>query len=197
MAQNNATKQTPAAIGADINAEALLSSVAEGDKEAFAALFNYFAPRIKSFLLKGGLSEEEAEDMAQETMLTIWKKAPGFNPERAGASTWIFTIARNKKIDFFRKQKGGRMMEASEIPLESEEAGPGQKAIHAQESEKIAEAFENLPSEQKDLVEKSFFEGKSHADIAEETGIPLGTVKSRIRLALEKLRGASELEGLR
>jgi RNA polymerase sigma-70 factor (ECF subfamily) len=175
----------------------LLGAVGRKDKEAFSALFAHFAPRIKSFLIKGGLKPEEADEVAQETMLSVWHKAESFDPARANASTWIFTIARNKKIDALRK--GGRVPVADfdTTLLEDESQGPRENMIQAEESAAVAKAFEALPAEQRDLLQRSFFEGKSHAQIAAETGIPLGTIKSRIRLALERLRGQNRIRELR
>jgi RNA polymerase sigma factor (sigma-70 family) len=168
--------------------EQLLQDVAENrNKESFVHLFEHFAPRVKSFLMKGGSPEDVADELAQETMLTVWNKAPSYNPAQAGASTWIFTIARNRKIDALRKT--GRFEVAPTDPdLIQSTDSPRGNAMRRQEIESIAEALEELPEEQAMLLRQSFFEEKSHADIAEETGLPLGTVKSRIRLALERLR---------
>lgn len=150
-------------------------------------LFEHFAPRVKSFLMKGGTAEDVADELAQETMLTVWNKAPSFNPAQAGASTWIFTIARNRKIDTLRKT--GRFEVAPTDPdLIQSTDSPRGNTMRREEIESIAEALDELPEEQAMLLRQSFFEDKSHADIAKETGLPLGTVKSRIRLALERLR---------
>ncbi len=175
----------------------LLRDVAENrNKESFVELFEHFAPRVKSFLMKGGTPEDVADELAQETMLTVWNKASSYNPAQAAASTWIFTIARNKKIDAFRKT--GRFEVASTDPemLQAEDS-PGLDAMRAEETEAIADAIATLPEEQAMLLRKSFFEDKSHADIAKETGLALGTVKSRIRLALERLRKNKTVTELR
>lgn len=166
------------------------------DKASFAALFEYFAPRVKSFLMKGGTSAEQADELAQETMLTVWQRAGSFDPRRASASTWIFTIARNKKIDALRKLK--RVSFEAEAPelIEDETPLPPERMMHAQETETIAGALEKLSPEQADLIRKSFFEDKSHAEIAKETGIALGTIKSRIRLALQRLRDEDKIKAL-
>lgn len=168
--------------------EALLQDVAANrNKESFVQLFEHFAPRVKSFLMKGGSPEDVADELAQETMLTVWNKAPSYNPAQSAASTWIFTIARNKKIDALRKT--GRFEAAPTDPeLIAAEDSPGRDMMRTQETEAMAEALKELPEEQAMLLRQSFFEDKSHADIAKETGLPLGTVKSRIRLALERLR---------
>ncbi|MBL4804089.1 MAG: sigma-70 family RNA polymerase sigma factor [Alphaproteobacteria bacterium] len=175
----------------------MICAIAENeDKEAFIALFEHFAPRIKSFLMKGGANPELADELAQETMLTIWNKAERYNPKQAAASTWIFTIARNKRIDSIRKTKRYDPDPSDPILLADDGPSPRQHALHKEEMDVLAKALETLPEEQAELVKKSFFEDKSHAVIAEETGIPLGTVKSRIRLALERLRGDSKVQDI-
>ena len=158
------------------------------DRESFIALFRHFAPRIKSFLMKGGATPEQADELAQETMLTVWDKAQNYDPRQAGASTWIYTIARNKKIDALRKAGRVEIANADTALLESDDPAPSESVIRAEEIESIGRALKDLPREQALLLQKSFFEDKSHADIAAEMKLPLGTVKSRIRLALDKLR---------
>ncbi|MGB4057434.1 MAG: sigma-70 family RNA polymerase sigma factor [Alphaproteobacteria bacterium] len=176
--------------------ERLLCDVAEKrNKESFVQLFEHFAPRVKSFLMKGGSAEDIADELAQETMLTVWKKAPSFDPKKSAASTWIFTIARNKKIDALRKT--GRFEIAPVDPeMQSGTDSPRDNAIAAQEIQSIAAALNDLPEEQASLLRKSFFEDKPHIEIAKETGLPLGTVKSRIRLALERLRNNKTVKEL-
>lgn len=156
------------------------------DRAAFAALFGHFAPRVKSFLMKSGASESLAEECTQEVMATLWTKAHLFDPSRANVSTWVFTIARNRKIDAFRKQ---RRPEPEDLPW-GPEAEPDQADVVMlkQESEKLASAIAALPEKQKDLIERAYFGDLTHTEIAEATGLPLGTIKSRIRLALERLR---------
>lgn len=167
------------------------------DRESFKRLFNHFAPRIKSFLMKGGTSESQADELAQETMLTVWDKAGSFNAAQASASTWIFTIARNKRIDALRKIKRTEVdYEDLNYSIEGQEKSPLQNLSETEETDVISEALKSLPEEQADLIKKSFFEDKSHAEIAKETGIPLGTVKSRIRLALERLRTEKKVNAL-
>ena len=167
------------------------------NKHAFIQLFEHFAPRIKSFLVSGGLDNETADELAQETMLTVWKRAKTYNPEKAKASTWIFTIARNKKIDFFRKTSRTHIVDMELDLIQDNTDTPAQDIQHLQEAAHIAEALKELPKEQASLVHKSFFEGKSHGEIAQETNIPLGTIKSRIRLALERLRGTKKIKDLK
>ncbi len=160
----------------------------EKDRSAFAELFAYFAPRVKSFLMKSGASPDLAEECTQEVMATLWNKAHMFDPTKASVSTWIFTIARNRKIDLLRKQ---RRPEPEDLPW-GPEAEPDQtEAIGLQqETEQLGKALATLPPEQRTLIERAYFGDLSHSEIAAETGLPLGTIKSRIRLALDRLRHA-------
>jgi RNA polymerase sigma-70 factor (ECF subfamily) len=171
----------------------LVSRIAlDRDRAAFAELFGHFAPRVKGFLMRYGLPEVVSEDLAQETMLTVWRKADLFDPRRAGVSTWIFTIARNKRIDRLRRDRGGATapLDVSDAP---EDCGSSEEfAIAAETAAQVRTAMASLPENQAQIVRLSFFEEKPHAEIARELGIPLGTVKSRVRLALARLRGLLE-----
>jgi len=160
------------------------------DQSAFAALFAHFAPRVKGFLIRSGASDTLAEECTQEVMATVWHKAHLFDGTRAGVSTWIFTIARNKRIDALRKQ---RRPEPEDVIWGPEEQ-PDQTDVLAlqQETEKLGQALASLPEKQRLLIERAYFADLSHSEIAEETGLPLGTIKSRIRLALERLRHAMQ-----
>jgi RNA polymerase sigma-70 factor (ECF subfamily) len=156
------------------------------DQSAFVEVFRHFAPRVKAFLMKSGASESLAEECTQEVMATLWRKAHLFDPARASVATWIFTIARNRKIDALRKQRRPEPEDLTWGP----EAEPDQEDVLTlqQESERLTQALEQLPEKQRDLIRKAYFGDLSHSEIAEQTGLPLGTIKSRIRLALEKLR---------
>ena len=156
------------------------------DTSAFEELFNHFAPRVKAFLMKSGADPQMAEECSQEVMATVWRKAHLFDPSRASASTWIFTIARNKKIDAIRKQNRPE----PEQLYPDQDYEPDQESVVElqQETERLTTALEELPEKQRVLVEKAYLGELSHSEIAEITGLPLGTIKSRIRLALEKLR---------
>lgn len=156
------------------------------DQSAFAALFRHFAPRVKAFLMKSGASETLAEECTQEVMATLWHKAHLFDPSRASVATWIFTIARNRKIDALRKQ---RRPEPEDLPWGPEpEPDQADALVLQQEIEKLGSALRQLPEKQRELIERAFFGDLSHSEIAAETGLPLGTIKSRIRLALDRLR---------
>ncbi|ABV92115.1 RNA polymerase sigma-E factor [Dinoroseobacter shibae DFL 12 = DSM 16493] len=156
------------------------------DTAAFARLFRHFAPRIKAFLIKSGASDTLAEDCAQDVMTTVWQKAHMFDPSRASVATWIFTIARNRRIDMLRKE---RRPEPEELPWGPEpEPDQADVLMLQQESEKLQAALIQLPEKQRILVERCYFGDMSHSEIATQTGLPLGTIKSRLRLALDKLR---------
>ena len=158
------------------------------DRAAFAELFAYFAPRVKSFLMRSGANPDLAEECTQEVMATLWNKAHMFDPTKASVSTWVFTIARNRKIDMLRKQ---RRPEPEDLPW-GPEAEPDQVEAMGlqQETEQLGRALSALPEEQRKLIERAYFGELSHSEIAAETGLPLGTIKSRIRLALDRLRHA-------
>ena len=158
------------------------------DTEAFARLFEHFAPRLKGFLIKSGANAALAEECTQDVMATVWQKAALFDPSRASASTWIYTIARNRRIDALRKDRRPEPEDLAWGP----EAEPDQEDILAlqQESAKLGAALRLLPQKQKQLIERAYFGDLSHSEIAAETGLPLGTIKSRIRLALDRLRHA-------
>lgn len=159
-----------------------------GDEAAFAALFGHFAPRVKAFLIKSGTEPALAEECMQDVMATVWQKAHLFDPARAGVATWVFTIARNRRIDLLRRS---RQPEPEELPW-GPEPEPDQADVLAlqQESRKLGAALKNLPGNQRELIERAYFGDMSHGEIARLTGLPLGTIKSRIRLALDKLRQA-------
>ena len=148
----------------------------------------HFAPRVKGFLMKSGADATLAEECAQDVMATLWHKAHLFDPARGSVATWVFTIARNRKIDLLRKQ---RRPEPEDLPW-GPEAEPAQDDALAlqQESENLRRALAELPDAQRELIERAYFGDLSHSEIAAETGLPLGTIKSRIRLALERLRHA-------
>lgn len=158
------------------------------DRSAFTALFDHFAPRIKAYLLRAGADEALADELAQEALLTVWRKADSFDPTRATAATWIFTIARNLRIDRFRK--GWRDVSAGDDLPETvdEAAAPDEVLSDAERGERVRNALRQLPPEQIKVIELSFFEEQPHAEIARSLGLPLGTVKSRIRIAMTKLR---------
>ncbi|WP_253948996.1 sigma-70 family RNA polymerase sigma factor [Mangrovicoccus sp. HB161399] len=156
------------------------------DQAAFAELFQHFAPRVKGMLMKSGSDAATAEECAQEVMATVWNKAAMFDPSRASLAAWIYAIARNRRIDMARRASRA---EPEDLPW-GPEAEPDQADALAfqQESRALADAVQRLPEKQRTLVERAFFGEMTHGEIAEVTGLPLGTIKSRIRLALDRLR---------
>ncbi|MEP2640898.1 sigma-70 family RNA polymerase sigma factor [Roseobacter sp.] len=158
------------------------------DKQAFAELFHHFAPRVKGFLINSGADATLAEECAQDVMATLWNKSHQFDPARASVATWIFTIARNRKIDLLRRQRRPDPEDLTWGPQEE----PDQTDVLALQQETIAlgAALAELPAAQRDLIEKAYFGDLTHSEIATQTGLPLGTIKSRIRLALDRLRHA-------
>jgi RNA polymerase sigma factor (sigma-70 family) len=158
------------------------------DQAAFAALFRHFAPRVKAFLMRSGMTASFAEECTQEVMATVWRKAHMFDGTKASVSTWIFTIARNRKIDMIRKT---RRPEPEDLPWGPDaEPDAAEMMMMAQDTEELGRALASLPEKQRGLIERAYFGDLTHSEIAAETGLPLGTIKSRIRLALDRLRHA-------
>lgn len=158
------------------------------DRAAFAELFGHFAPRIKGFLMRSGADAGLAEECAQDVMTTLWRKADRFDPSRASLSTWLFTIARNRRIDLLRREN---RPEPEELPW-GPEPEPDQADLVSlqQETNKLGKAIAALPPAQRDLIEKAYFGELTQSEIAGLTGLPLGTIKSRLRLTLDRLRHA-------
>ena len=158
------------------------------DKTAFADLFQHFSPRVKSYMLKLGSANEMAEELAQLTLLQVWRKAQLFDSDKAAASTWIFRIARNIRIDVLRKQKHFFDDDFDLAKIEDEQDTAEVKINREQKKQHVALALTELPQDQARIIHMSFYDGLSHGEIAKQLEIPLGTVKSRIRLAFGRLR---------
>ena len=175
--------------------EQLIVAVAcNQDREAFARLFDHFAPRLKAWLMKGGANENDAEDFAQETMMTVWRKADLFDERKAKAATWIFTIARNKRLD--RLRRDARPLPVPEITFDMEDVPrPDDILASTQDATRVRAALSKLKPDQIEVLQMAFFIGRPHSEIASVLGLPLGTVKSRIRTAMAKLRQLLEPEG--
>ncbi len=156
------------------------------DRAAFAVLFRHFAPRVKAFLMKSGAGASLAEECAQDVMAVLWQKAHLFDPARASVATWVYTIARNRRIDALRRARRAEPEELDWGP--APEPDQAEALETRQETERLGRALAALPTPQRTLIERAFYGELSHSEIAAETGLPLGTIKSRIRLALDKLR---------
>ena len=160
------------------------------DRAAFARVFDFYAPRLKGFIMRTGVSSAQAEDIVQEVLLTVWRKADQFDPHRAQVSAWIYQIARNRQIDVLRKENRVMPEELSD-ELKGEgasEEDASQILAMDQEAETLRKALAQLKPGQREMVEKAYLGELSHSEIQAETGLPLGTIKSRIRLGLEKPR---------
>lgn len=160
----------------------------ERDRAAFIEVYEYFAPRVKSFLLGQSVPPAAADDVLQEVMLAVWNKAGLFDPAKAAPSTWIFAIARNKRIDRIRRETKPELDPDEPSLQPSAPDAADDDLMHGQRKTAVAAALAELPDEQRIVVEYSFIKGLSHGEIAEQLGLPLGTVKSRIRLAFGRLR---------
>jgi RNA polymerase sigma-70 factor (ECF subfamily) len=168
---------------------ALLFRVASArDRAAFAVIFDHFAPRVKSFMMRKGVSAELAEDLVQETMIAVWSKAALFAPEKGAASTWVFTIARNLRIDRLRRESAAHFTDLEDFDAPSDDM-PGDEAMNrSQEDSQVAKALAQIPPEQRELLILSYVDDVPQSMIAERLNLPLGTVKSRMRLAYRRMR---------
>lgn len=177
----------------DRAARGLLNSVAQNlDRSSFGALFDIFAPRLKSFMVRKGASQELAEDLVQETMILVWTKAGMYNPEKGAVSTWVFTIARNLWIDRNRRSSLMPLLEIGDYDAPSGEPGSDEVLTRKQEARLVAQALADIPAEQKEPLMLSFVDDLPQSEIALRLNLPLGTVKSRMRLAYGRLRKSLE-----
>jgi RNA polymerase sigma factor (sigma-70 family) len=160
------------------------------DRAAFARFFKQFAPLIKAFALSGStLSANHADELVQEVMLKVWQKADGFNPDKASASTWVYTIARNCRTDLYRRlQKFDTPLSADDVSLDQDGEEPAVMLHQRRTRDRIRAMMDTLPADQAHILAKVYMEGKSHSEVASELDLPLGTVKSRVRLAIQKLQ---------
>jgi RNA polymerase sigma-70 factor (ECF subfamily) len=169
----------------------ILAIAQNADRAAFGALFAHFAPRVKGYLMRLGADAAVAEDIAQETLLSVWRKAAYYDPRKAEASTWVFAIARNLRIDALRRERHPEPQATEElIAMIAMDEGAESAVDAAERGAKLRQALVHLPTEQAEIVRLAFFQDKPHSEIERELGIPLGTVKSRLRLAMARLRAA-------
>jgi RNA polymerase sigma-70 factor (ECF subfamily) len=166
-----------------------LQAVAERqDRDAFARLHGFFAPRLASFLSRAGLSPTQAEDIVQETMIAVWRKAALYDQAQGGVSTWVFVIARNLRIDFLRRTANREMLPIDDWD-QIDDHPTGEEGVLATEREsQVRKALTRLSPEQIQILQQAYFAEKPQSAIARDLGVPLGTVKSRVRLALARLR---------
>jgi RNA polymerase sigma factor (sigma-70 family) len=178
---------------------ALLAAVAERrDRQAFADLFDFYAPRVSGYLQRLGADRSSAEEMTQDVMVTLWRKAELFDANKSSVATWLFRIARNRRIDAGRRNRIDFVDPSDYLfDIADESNADADELIDGQFREEVLRRqMAGLPAEQLELVRLAFFDGLSHSEIAERTGLPLGTVKSRIRLAFTRLRRGLETGGV-
>jgi RNA polymerase sigma-70 factor (ECF subfamily) len=181
-------RASPSKPFADCSPNELLAAVAEKrDQRAFAALFDRFAPKVKAYALRRGADQARADELVQDVMLTLWRKADAFDLSRAQASTWLFTIARNRWIDHIRQEQRPALDPNDPMFVGEPEPAADQRLVDEGAARDLRAAIKTLPEEQASLIHTSYFEDLSQRDIARTTGVPLGTVKSRIRLAMAHL----------
>jgi len=184
--------QAPLSAHRGIMADLLQRIAERADPAAFRELYEAYGPRVKAYMMRKGADAGTAEDLAQETLLTVWRKAALYAGDKGSMTTWVFAIARNLRIDRLRREvpwqelPEGRLAEASSEPL------PDEAMTEKEQKERVQAALAELPPEQKEVVSLAYLEGFSHSEIAERLGLPLGTVKSRMRIAYQKIRQALE-----
>ncbi len=161
-----------------------------GDVEAFRQLFDAYAPRVKSYMMRQGADANTAEELAQETLLTVWRKARLYSGDKGSATTWIFTIARNLRIDRLRREQQWVPLPDDYDSQSSSDAGADEVLAEEERRRRVQQTLAQLPIEQREVVVLSYIEGLPHSEIAKRLGLPIGTVKSRMRLAYLKIRDA-------
>ena len=189
MVQGDKVAETDAGAVNRQMAAHLTAVATRQDRAAFRALFDFYAPRIKSFLMRSGGDAARAEEVTQETMVAVWRKAHLFDPDKASASTWIFTIARNQRIDAFRREKRPELDPDDPALQISAPEDAMEKLASDQHAAILAEAVAELSEAERQLLALAYYEDKSQSTISAELGLPLGTVKSRMRQIFLKLRG--------
>lgn len=166
----------------------LLAVRDERSREAFLELFRQFAPRIKGWLVRGGLHPNRAEEVTQDVMMRVWRRSTSWKPERGNASTWIFAIARNARIDQLRKKRIPTWDEDDPVLVADSSVSPLSAVARSQAAVRVREALATLPDDQADVIRAAYFEHMSMREIARERDLPVGTVKSRVRLAMSRLK---------
>ncbi|HRN85101.1 MAG TPA: sigma-70 family RNA polymerase sigma factor [Hyphomicrobium sp.] len=174
-------------------ADLLQRVAANRDVEAFRMLFQTYAPRVKSYMMRQGADPNTAEELAQETLLTVWRKAELYSGDKGSATTWIFTIARNLRIDRLRREVAWQPLPDDIEEEASADPAPDEIVSEHERRDRVQAVLAELPADQAEVVTLAYVEGLSHSEIAERLGLPLGTVKSRMRLAYQKIRGELEV----
>jgi RNA polymerase sigma-70 factor, ECF subfamily len=181
----------PVPSDAAIRHRHLIAAVtANRDTKAFLELFNFFAPRLKAYVKKLGTTEELAEELVQDVMFTVWRKGDSYDPAKSAVSSWIFTIARNLRIDALRREQRRAFDPTEPVLAPAPVPLPDAHLTFVDDQRRVRAVLDALPKEQAAVVSLAFYEGKSHGEIACALAIPLGTVKSRMRLAFQRLREA-------
>lgn len=183
-------RRPPTSMTSRTMADLLLKVAQSRDIEAFRKLYDLYGPRVKAYMMRQGADATTAEDLAQETLMVVWRKAELYSDEKGSATTWIFTIARNLRIDRLRREVAWQPLPENRDEEPSNDPDPETELSHRQRREKVQAAMAALPQDQSEVVVLSYIEGLSHSEIAERLGLPLGTVKSRMRLAYQKIKEA-------
>lgn len=166
----------------------LLVRVGRGDRAAFCALYAELGPRVKGYVTRVCRDATLAEELTQEVMLTVWRRAAGFDPAIGSAEAWVFAIARNRAIDALRRVRAPDERDPCWVPDAPVAADLVVEA--RQDGARVHAALDALPDGQREVLRQAFFESRSYPEIAEQQGVALGTIKSRARLAFERLRAA-------
>lgn len=169
---------------------------ADQDRQAFERLFDHFAPRLVGHLQRLGADIATAEEITQDVMATLWRKAALFDPAKSSLATWLYRVARNRRIDGIRRERADRLDENEPTLQPAGAADPLAVLATQARDTAVRAALATLPEKQIELVRLAFYEGASHSEIAARTGLPLGTVKSRLRLAFTRLRRVLEASGV-
>ncbi len=175
--------------------ELMLAVSSRRDVDAFEVIFKHFAPRVKTYMAKLSADTQTAEELMQETMIAVWNKADQFDVAKGALSTWIFTIARNQRIDAVRRARRPEFDPTDPAFVPDAEQSADLRIAERQSARQLRAAMADLPKEQSTLLELAYFEESTHSAIAKKLNLPLGTVKSRLRLAFNKLRAALDNSG--
>jgi len=189
---NHPENGDPPTSPAELHKTLIARIAANRDRDAFRALFEHFGPRVKALMVKAGADHALAEDLVQDVMMTVWRKVELYTPQRGAVGTWIYTIARNARIDRLRRHSSRPYEDLDGLELPSDEPSVEDEVQASQQAEQVGEALAELPDEQRRIIELAFIQDKSQSEIADQLALPLGTVKSRMRLAYQKLKARLE-----